>query len=405
MWAWITVFFFLNAPARAQFTADYQTNIISGVTSNWEGSYDVGSNYVFDALQIINGGVLSNTLIDSFISPSIGYSSTANSNSVLVSGSGSLWNNQGTLTVGVYGSGNSLVITNGGAVYISSTVMIGRNSTANNNSVLVSGNGSVLSTGYGLYLGRSSSRVVINDGGAVISSRATIGNGGGSNNSVVVSGTGSVWNNQRSLNVGVSGSGNSLVIDNGGSVVSSNIVVAPNNLVSLNGGNLIMTDSLEISTNAVLKGSGMIQANLTLAGMLSPGAITNFGNLTAQPGAVLDFKLGGAMQGTEYGFVLVTNGVATLDGLLQVGFINGFETNVLSSDTFTLLTADTLTGSFTNVLSGERLTTANGEGSFLVDYNGNNLVLSDYQAIPEPGTLALCALASFVLVAVRRRSV
>ena len=36
--------------------------------------------------------------------------------------------------------------------------------------------------------------------------------------------------------------------------------------------------------------------------------------------------------------------------------------------------------------------TAGGEGSFLVDYSGNNLVLSDYQAIPEPATLALCAL-------------
>jgi hypothetical protein len=66
---------------------------------------------------------------------------------------------------------------------------------------------------------------------------------------------------------------------------------------------------------------------------------------------------------------------------------------VLNSDAFTLLTADsTLSGSFTNVLNGERLTTADGEGSFLVDCGGNDLVLSGYEAIPEPASLTLCVL-------------
>ena len=47
--------------ARAQFTADFQTNTISGVTSNWVGTfYTVGSNTMSDALRVINGGVLSN---------------------------------------------------------------------------------------------------------------------------------------------------------------------------------------------------------------------------------------------------------------------------------------------------------------------------------------------------------
>src|ERR1041384_2667500 len=48
-------------PALGQFTANNQTNTIS-VVSNWVSSagYIVGSNTVFDALQVINGGVLSN---------------------------------------------------------------------------------------------------------------------------------------------------------------------------------------------------------------------------------------------------------------------------------------------------------------------------------------------------------
>src|SRR6266568_5156151 len=71
----------------AQFTGNNQTNIISGVTSHWPGNYYVGSNYVFDALLIRNAGVLSNAV------GSIGYAVGANSNTAVVSGGGSVWNN------------------------------------------------------------------------------------------------------------------------------------------------------------------------------------------------------------------------------------------------------------------------------------------------------------------------
>src|SRR5262252_7922554 len=99
----------LPNPSRAQFTGNNQTNIISGVTSNWPGSYYVGSNYVFDALFILNGGVLN-------ASGSIGYTATAKSNAVVVSGNGSVWNTGSGLAVGGLGAGNSLLISNGGAV-------------------------------------------------------------------------------------------------------------------------------------------------------------------------------------------------------------------------------------------------------------------------------------------------
>lgn len=178
--------------------------------------------------------------------------------------------------------------------------------------------------------------------------------------------------------------------------------------LNMQGGAHSFSNGLTISSNAVLKGTGTIYANLTLAGTLAPGnsagAITNFGNVTLQPSAELQFELGGRIPGTEYDFILVTNGVATLDGLLQISFVNGFETNVLNSDTFTLLTADTLSGLFTNApISGESLTTAGGEGSFLVSYNANNLVLSDYQAIPEPGAWELCVFGLVGLFVLRWR--
>jgi T5SS/PEP-CTERM-associated repeat protein len=572
------------------------------VASNWVGNYYVGGNYVFDALQIINGGALSNgaayigytqtgTSNNALVTGTgsswtiqdqlqIGWSSRGNSlvisnggtvivnrgpgsdtgkgvvggagtnNTVLVTGSGSVWSNGQQIDVGSYGSGNSLVINNGGTVLssrgeigfyggTSNRVVVSGNGSAwtmqdellvgwtgrgnslvisnggtvivnlgagpdtgkgvvggagTNNSALVTGSGSLWNIGRQIDVGSygSGNSLVINNGGKVLSSRGEIGFYGGTNNGVLVTGDGSVWTNQGSLYIGrYSGSGNSLVINDGGTVVSSNLVVgfdttASDNFATLNGGNLIVRNAsgntaldvgrgmltlnsgnitadrlvatngasgritfnggtlntkgttinngspltvgngssaatlnlqggthsfangLVISSNAVLKGTGIIQANLTLAGTLSPGssagAITNFGNLSLQSSAVLQFELGGTTQGSEYDFILVTNGVATLDGLLQVGFINGFQTNVLNSNTFTLLTAtNVLTGSFTDVLSGERLMTADGEGSFLVSYSDNNLVLSDYQVIPEPGTLALCALGLAGLFVARQR--
>src|SRR5208282_6588728 len=59
--------FLIPSPLHAQYMDDFQTNIISGVTSNWvdnpanpNAGYVVGSNFVDDALLINGGGVLSN---------------------------------------------------------------------------------------------------------------------------------------------------------------------------------------------------------------------------------------------------------------------------------------------------------------------------------------------------------
>ena len=465
----VAVFALLLTPqaSRAQFTASYQTNIIDGAVINWAGDYIVGSNAVFDDLQILNGGVVSN------YTGVVGYNSAGGNNTALVSGTGSLWKSGNALFVGYESSVNSLVISNGGMVVGAGQIGF----CGSSNSVLVTGTGLVWSNIVDLYLGSAlytgylsrGNSLVIRDGGQVFNQQGRLGTYYSTNASVLVTGAGLVWNNSGTLSVGVqsggnslavdgagkvlsssgvigltslgvsgdsntvlisdagsvwsnqgslfigrsdgykqvpAGSGNSLVISNGGMVVvASNMIVASGNSVVLNNGNLTVGTGLVVSNGAIIKGSGTIYANLTLAGTLapgnSPGALTNFGSLTLQSGAVLQFELGGTTQGSGYDFILVTNGVATLNGLLQVGFVNGFQTNVLDSDTFTLLAADTLTGSFTNVLSGQRLTTADGEGSFQVDYSGNDLVLSGYQVIPEPGTLALCTIGVAVLFASR----
>src|SRR5439155_11287751 len=121
-----------------------------------------------------------------------------------------------------------------------------------------------------------------------------------------------------------------------------------------------------------LAGSGTIVGNVSNNGTLAPGtsagALTVQGNLTELTSSRLSIELGGFTQSTQYDFLPVT-GAATLAGSLHVSFINGFQSSVTTSATFTVLTAGTLAGAFANIANGARLTTDDGFGSFHVAYD------------------------------------
>jgi T5SS/PEP-CTERM-associated repeat protein len=135
-----------SRPSEAQYGANFQTNTISGVTSNWSGDYCVGSNTFANALLIRNGGVLTNA------AGYVGYLQTSSSNRVLVAGTNSVWNCANNLQLGVSGSGNSLVISNGGRV-IDSSGFVGANPGSDSNSLLVVGANSIWTNTADVYVG------------------------------------------------------------------------------------------------------------------------------------------------------------------------------------------------------------------------------------------------------------
>jgi T5SS/PEP-CTERM-associated repeat protein len=100
----------LSPAARAE---NNTTTIIDGTNYNNNGTvYWVGQSGTGNSLTITNGGVLTN--VDrGFIGQDIG----ANSNTATVTGSNSVWNNSDLLAVGWQGSGNTLTIAAGGAVF------------------------------------------------------------------------------------------------------------------------------------------------------------------------------------------------------------------------------------------------------------------------------------------------
>src|SRR5260221_12699251 len=92
--------------SSGQYTGNFQTNIVSGVVSNWTGKYLIGSNTFADALLILNGGALSSG------NGYIGYEIGADNNTALISDSNSVWSIAGVLVVGNGGTGNRLIVTN-----------------------------------------------------------------------------------------------------------------------------------------------------------------------------------------------------------------------------------------------------------------------------------------------------
>src|SRR5689334_5969526 len=239
--------------AGAQFTSDYQTNIINGTAVNWPAYPAVGETNSYDALLILNAGSLTIPGICY-----IGHQPGANSNLVAVSGSGSAWTN-GTLYVGYYGVGNRVVVS-GGAVMRTGSPSVGLYS--NYNTVLVTDSGSVWST-QNLYMGDGGAYngMVISNGGVVRALSGYVGGnvGGGQSNVAVVTGPGSVWTNSDRMYVGYMDGGNSLIVSNGGAVFGSDGIVGAIDFRQNAGNNSVLvtgSGSLWRSSAALLVGWG-----------------------------------------------------------------------------------------------------------------------------------------------------
>jgi T5SS/PEP-CTERM-associated repeat protein len=270
-----------SRPIQAQYTADYQTNLISGVTSNWAGDYLVGSNTMADALLLQSGGVLSNGF------GYVGYEISSSNNGVLVTDSGSIWTNSSNpLYVGYSGAGNSLVISNGGQV-ASGYGYMGYNSSSSNNTALVVGKGSVAAgyssvwKGGAVYVGYSGAgnNLVISNAGWVAGFGEFIGyNSSSRNNRVVVTGIGSDWGSG-DLYAGYSGSGNSLVVSSGGEVDTGYANVGGSNSSSSNNC-VLVTDN-----GSVWNISGGIMY-IGLAGVGNSLVISNAGKVLQGGGVV-----------------------------------------------------------------------------------------------------------------------
>jgi T5SS/PEP-CTERM-associated repeat protein len=253
---------------HAQVVSDGQTNVLNSVTNSFGGTVTVGTNGDNTALILTNGTLLTNILdgvigrnagantnyvwvtgsntrwlmgLDLYVGNDgafnrlvisngalvannngyIGLNSGSSNNSVLVTGVGSVWTNSSSVVVGYSGAGNSLTIEGGGLVRADNISYLGYNSGSSNNVAIVTGAGSVWSNSGDVRVGNlgAGNTLLITNGGFVRNNYGSIGDGStASNNVAVVTGAGSVWSNSSDLYVGASGDGNTLLITSGGLV-------------------------------------------------------------------------------------------------------------------------------------------------------------------------------------------
>ena len=288
----------------------------------------------------------------------------ASSNTVTVSGAGSVWSNSYMLVVGATGRGNVLSITDGGRV-VNAEGTVGYQDTSSGSRVTVSGAGSVWSNSDFLIVGKrgDANALSIISGGLVQTVDGTIGSeGSGSNNTVTVSGTGSVWSNSSCLSVGDAGSGNSLAIINGGLVYNTvgdigSGPFADNNTVTVSGTGSVWSNSAGLHVGGQPSGAGGTNNSVTVSsgGLVvaascmvhskntiyigSGGTLVVSGGFTNKAGATLKMDVGGRLE---------AGGAALLNGTLLLDLGGATPTNGTEYGLF-IWGGGTPTGTFTNV--------------------------------------------------------
>ncbi|MCC7086335.1 MAG: hypothetical protein IT427_15140 [Pirellulales bacterium] len=428
------------------------------------GAFNItGSDFTQTQLIVGNGGVGTlNVNIGADVNVT-GFNSTVSLGhhasgvgNVTINGAGSTWTNSDQLWIGENGTG-TLTLQNGGTLMTSSAAgdsnIIGV--FGGSNGAVTIGAGSAWTSTNGIRVGNSGDgSILVTGGGSLSSTGAGLGEGSTSSGTVTVTGAGSTWSSSGTIIVGSTGLG-AMSIQSGGSVTTGGALIRGLNsgsgqvLVAGAGSSLSVTTSpltiglpeagfitgstsltihpgasvdvaheIELNTNGQLNlqggtlsadsiGSplvlsqqiqgtfqwtsgtlhvGTFHGSLTnQGGILAPGhsagRTTIDGNYTQQAAGALEIEIGGTTPETQHDLVYL-EGSASLSGQLHLALINSFAP--MPAQTFTIMeTVGGISGAFSNAANGQRLGMSGG-GSFLVQYGAgsafdpNNIVLSGF---------------------------
>ena len=216
----------------------------------------VGSNSTVAATNFISGSQL-------YFNTYVGFSSKASKNLLSVSGPNTLLRNITNLTVGVAGSGNSMVISNGGTV-LDVNGSIGSASTSLSNSVLVTGAGSSWSNSGSVTIGNAGSGILtVTSGGNVVAQGGI-------------------------MIAAQTGSSGTLGIGSLPSSAGSGTLTTPDITFGLGKGTILTSGTWQAGSNAILPGTPLFVddpfqvalTNSTLNLVIPLGGLTNSGSFT-----------------------------------------------------------------------------------------------------------------------------
>ena len=320
------------------------------------------------------------------------------------------------LVVGQQGAGSSLTLADGGKLYYTgaNSFSVGASTTSSNNTILVTGLGSILNTttNRGINMGTkntggggnqitvaSNAKVItagLAMGGAFNDSGRSTGNDGGigSNNTVLVYGSGTLWSNANGASavfVGFSGAGNRLIVSNnalfssmGALTVAAAAGGTSNQLLVLDGGQ-VTAASVTIGS-AANASSNLVQVSgsnsrLISSGTLNLGASSGSGNqlLIQNSGLVVSAgtTFGGTAAASANSFsnmVVVSSGSVWSNlATIAIGTRQSYGQQVLVTNGGTLYSAGTVQVGSANSNFNNRLVVSD-PGS-LVNILSSNIVL------------------------------
>jgi fibronectin-binding autotransporter adhesin len=242
----------------------------------------------------------------------VGFNPGSSNNTVLISGPGARWLNNGDLIIGVSGRSNRVTIAAGGRVDSVNSV-IGSNSTANANTVIVTGSNSVWNT-TNLVIGVAGSDNLLsvsNSARVNVSGMFTVAAGDTTNRIQLVDG-GTL--NAATVSVGGTSAGHADFVVTNATTALSNLVVGisgnSTGIVTVSDGTLNASGDITLGELGSLKiGSG---GSVNLPGSNSVISVNSTNSLTVQgdvqPVPVLDIPNGQIKIGVAF------NGTMNLDG-------------------------------------------------------------------------------------------
>jgi T5SS/PEP-CTERM-associated repeat protein len=313
-------------------TSSNNSVLVTGTNSTWTNSSRlyVGFQGASNSLVISNGGMVANSGYGY-----IGGGSGSSNNSVLVTGGGSTWKINGTLYMGngSTDSNNTLVISNGGLA-TSTYAYIGGQSQGN--TVLVTGSGSIWSNSQVLAIGNSSfgsGTLTVANGASIVES----GSGGGG---IVIGRLGG----NGTLNIGALGGSDSagsivaptIAFSTGSGAINFNQTNTATLTQVISGTAGINTVTQRGSGTTILSGANSYNGRTTiLAGTLRAGSTSAVGTSSLYLGN--SNSTGTLALGTNLTIASLdwqTNGVISLNPGSQVLSISGSMTNSGGGGTF-----------------------------------------------------------------------